>query len=369
MQQIAKAHFNIKYPSLAIDIGDEDESKPLHFECFGDVVQHLQLSGASLDDFNAAAAHVNPNIRELSFNRINADKKEDHITKKHIDSIQSALANVKDVCSTNSIFEKGAAEYLLLKCKCIDSYGFVARKDTTYRFQFNKNPTLKTIDIAFEAKAKVIEILQTLQKKRLRLDDLVLSFLHEHATMMDEIFNLLDGMYDHQIFKKLYLNFEKKSMIADQVNRLTSVKGLIGVICSYRINNEIAGHTLDLAMLYNLKYLGIHWMFADSSIIARQLTELVELNVTETTIEAILPFVRYAANLRHFHIKYIQGNRMLNASVLSNERSNGTFRLGKKLKIYIPEKIYIKMKWTPIATASEFVEIRREESYIVKKRY
>lgn len=128
-------------------------------------------------------------------------------------------------------------------------------------------------------------------------------------------------------------------------------------------------------MLYNnLKYLAIHWMFADSTIIAQHLTQLIELKVTETTIEAILPFVRYSAHLAHFHIEYVQGNRLLNATALSRERDQLMGKLegrvmARHLKIYIPEKIYIKMKWSSIATKSDFVEIIREESYIQKKRF
>lgn len=375
LQRTAKEYFNLKYPSLAIDIGDEDESKPLHLYCFGDVVQHLQLSGASLDDFTFAAANVNRNLRDLSFNRTNEDKKEDHIGKEHIDSISTILENVKNVYAANCYFEKGAIEYLLMNCKRVDSFGFLARKNTTYRFEFQKVRTLKTVEIDFEAKAKVIEILQTLRKKRVQLNELVLSFLNEHSDLMNEVFNVLDAMHDRGIFKKLFLKFDKKSLLADNVNRLATVKGLTGIICSYRINNEIASHTLDLALLYNnIKYLAIHWMFADSTIIALQLPELIELNFTETTIEAILPFVRHAAKLAHFHIDHVQGNRMLNAKTLSREREQLVNELKgepvvKNLKIYIPEKNYIKMKWSSIATKGEFVEIKREESYVPKKRY
>lgn len=370
-QQTAKTYFNEKYPSLAIDIGDEDESKPLHFRCFGDVVQHLQLSGASLDDFTFAAARVNRNLRELSFNRTTEDKKEDHIGKEYVDSIKNVLENVKTVCATNCIFEKGGVEYLLTNCKNIDGFGFAARKNTTYRFQFQKVPTLKTLDVAFEAKANVIELLKLLQMKRVQLDELVLSFLSEHSGIMKEVFDLLDAMYDNGVFKKLYVNFDSKSLLTNHVNRLVTAKGLIGIICAYRINADIEGHLLNVAMLYNnLKYLAIHWMFVDSTIIAQRLTQLVELKCTEATMEAILPFVRYSAQLRHFHIEYVQGNRMLNATNLSTERASLMRGLeGRHLKIYIPEKIYIKMKWSSIATKSDFVEIKREESYVPKKRF
>lgn len=372
-QQTAKDYFDFKYPSLAIDIGDEDESKPLHFACFGNVVQHLQLSGASLDEFTFAAANVNPNLRELSFNRTNEDKKEDHIGKKHIDGIKGILENVKTICGTSSIFEKGCIEYLLMNCKRIDSFGFAARKNTTYRFEFRKVPTLKTIEIAFEAKAKVIETLKMLQKKRLQLDELVLSFSNEHSDSMNDIFNVLDAMYENGIFKCLYLNFDKKSLIADHINRLAKVKGLVGIVCAYRINNDIDTHLLDLAMLNNIKYLAIHWMFTDSTVIAQQMQELIELKVTETTIEAILPFARYAAKLGYFHIKHIQGNKILKANILNVERGKlmGYLKgkpLARKLNICIPEKIYIKMKWSSIAMKCDFVEITREESYVPKKR-
>lgn len=370
-QRTAKSYFNVKYPSLAIDIGDEDESKPLHFRCFGDAVQHLQLSGASLDDFAFAAARVNRNLRELSFNRTNEDKKEDHIGKEYVDSIKNLLENVKTVCATNCIFEKGGVEYLLTNCKNINDFGFAARKNTTYRFQFNKVPTLKTLDVAFEAKANVIELLQSLHMKRVQLDELVLSFLSEHSGIMNEVFDLLDAMYANGLFRKLYVNFDTKSLLANHANRLVTVKGLIGIVCAYRINTDIEGHLLNVAMLYdNIKYLAIHWMFADSTIIAQRLTQLIELKFTEATMEAILPFVRYSAQLGHFHIEYVQGNRMLNATELSSEREPLMGRLeGRHLKIYMPEKIYIKMKWSSIATRGDFVEIQREESYVPKKRF
>lgn len=374
-EQTAKSYFHIKYPSLAIDIGDEDESRPIHFRCFGDVLQHLQLSGASLDDFQFAAARVNKNLRELSFNRTNSDKKEDHIGKEYIDSISNVLENVKTVCATSCIFEKGGVEYLLANCKRIDDFGFAARKNATYRFQFQKVPTLKTLDVGFEAKAHVLELLQYLQKKRVRLDELVLSFQNDHSDIMKDVFNLLDLMYENGVFKKLYLNFDAKSLLASHAHRLVKVKGLVGIICAYRISTDMADHLLNLAILYdNIKYLAIHWMFVDSTIIAQRLTHLVELKFTEATMEAILPFVRYSRQLGHFHVEHVQGNRMLNAAHLNSKRAPLMDKLedglmAKHLKIYIPEKIYVKMKWSSIATKSDFVEIKREESYVPKKRY
>lgn len=366
-RRTAKAHFDLMYPSLAIDIGDEEESRPLHFQCFGDVVQHLQLSGASLDEFKFAATNVNRHLRELSFNRTNEDKKEDHIGKEHIDGIKRILENVRTVCATSCIFEKNASEYLLMNCKTIDGFGFTARKDMTYRFQFQKSSTLKSIEIVFEAKAKVLEILQTLQNKRLHLNELVLSFSSEHSDLMDNIFNLLDAMYESGVFKALHLNFDKKSLISDHIRRLSQVKGLFGVVCAYRINHEIENHMLDLAMLHNIKYLSIHWLFIDSTIVAQRLPELIELKVTETTMEAIVPFVRHAANLSNFHIKHIQGNRLLNANVLNNERTQMVRKPTAKLNIFIPEKIFIKMKWSSIPMKMDCVEIKREESYVPKK--
>lgn len=66
---------------------------------------------------------------------------------------------------------------------------------------------------------------------------------------------------------------------------------------------------------------------------------------------------------------------MLNVNILnkkrnelnSTERGNRNPMGAKKLNIYIPEEMFIKMKWSSVAMKSKFVEIKRGESYIQKK--
>lgn len=219
-------------------------------------------------------------------------------------------------------------------------------------------------------------MLQLLQKKRLHLDELGLTFANEHSTLMNDVFKLLNAMYEKGVFKKLYLKFERKSLITDNLNLIATANGLVGIICAYKIDDKNYNHMIDLTKhCNNIKYLAIHWMFADSTVIAQQLREVDEMEITETSAEAILSFAQHAPKLEHFRIKHIQGNRMLDVNMLNKqrcelnriERDNGSAVGAAKLNIYIPEKMYIKMKWSSNLMKCEFVEIKREESYIDKK--
>lgn len=366
LRETVKEYFKSKYPSLAIDIGDEDESNPMHLECFGDVVQHLQLSGASVEDFQLASFQVNKNLRELSFNRTTADKKEDHITKDHINAIKDILQNVKTVCATSCIFEKRSAEYLLDQCKCIEDFGFAILKDSKENFQFQKIVSLRNLEICFDSKVNVIESMKIINKKDLHLNQLVLAFAQEHNDHLKYIFDELESLHQKGLFRKLYLNFEKKSMLNEHISRLSSMQFLEGIICAYKIDHNMEDHLLDIAKLQDIRYLCINHLLVDADTIAKQLNQLVEVKIDGATIEAITSFVRYSANLIKLFNKHIRGSPKLNAKTLSKQRASMKYNI-KYLIIFIPEEKFLKLKWSLCPMIGDLVEIRREESNIPQK--
>lgn len=367
LQIIVKIYFITKYQSLAIDIGDEDESNPMHLKCFGDVVQHLQLSGASIEHFQLASFQVNKKLRELSFNRTTADKKEDHITKNHINSIKDILQSVKTVCATSCIFEKRSAEYLLEKCECIENFGFTMRKDSKDNFHFQRIPNLRNLEICFDSKVNVFESMKIIKKKGLHLNELVLAFAQEHNDQLKLIFDELESLHRKNVFKRLYLNFEKKSMLTEHVSRISSMQFLEGIICGYKIDLNVEDHLSDIAKFKHIRYLCINHLLVDADVIAKQLHQLVEVKIDGATIEAITSFVRHSVNLMKFFNKHIRGNPKLSAVAMSKQRASMKYDI-KRLIIFIPEEKFIKLKWSLCPMIGDLVEIRREESNIPQNR-
>lgn len=365
IQQTVKNYFRWKYPSEEFDVGDEFVFDEQHLKCFGNDVQKLLLFDSSIADYKFAASNINRNLREIQFDR--TFKQENRITKEHIHSIRPILENVKTVSIVNSSFTEGSPEYLLECCKKIENFSFEVGKDPRKnRFQFQKYPTIRNIEMHFHVKANVTEAITALKEQNLQLDELVLLFCKEHANAMETVFNILDAMYEQKCYKHLFVMFEKKSMVSDNINRIASLQGLAGLACSYTINASLDNHLNDIARLQNIKYLNINWLLENCDQFAKDLQQLIELETSVISMDAIVSFVRYSVMLSRFHIDQIRANKENNskfdAFTLNKRRS--MLEYARKLTIYVPEKRFIKLKWSSVTMNSDLVEIKREESCI-----
>lgn len=372
LQSTCKKYFARNYQSEEFTVGDEFVFEEQHWDCFGDVVQNLRLYDSNLDDYAFAASNANGKLRAIAFDRTFKD--ENDISRDHIDKIVNLLENVKTVRAVDCNFSDGNNDYLLEKCKHIEDFAFTApKKFTKSRFQFRKYPTLRNIEVHFHSKANVMEAIKAIRDENSNLDELVLLFCKEHSSSMEFVFMELDSMFAAGFFKRLFLMFDNKSMVAEHIDRLTKVGGLHGLTCSYTINGTITMdqcHMADITKLQNLKFLNINWLLGNADEIAKELQQLEELEVSTITVDAITSFVRYSGKLMKFHIEQIRINKefkmKFDASDLNKERMKLDY--ARKLVIFIPEDKFIKLKWAKVNMDSLLVEIKREESYIPQKR-
>lgn len=328
---------------------------------------HLCLYDSTLDDFAYAGSNVNRNLREIEFLR--TFKQENQITHMHIDKIQNLLENVKTIGAVNCEFADKNTAYLLSKCKKIESLAFsVSKHPVKSQISLRPYPTLRNLEIHFDSKANVLEAFECIIEENPHLDELVLSFQKEHERFMAEVFDELDAMYTRGIYKRLYLMFDKKSMVAEHINRLTTMQGLFGLSCSYTIS-IIDDHMADIAKLQNLRFLNINWILDCADEIAKELQQLIELDVSVITIDAILSFVRFSGNLVTFHIEQIRAfeefKTKFDAVALDAERNKLDY--ARKLMIYIPEKKFMQLKWSSVNVDSRLVKFKREESMPPKR--
>lgn len=369
LQRTARNYFKWKYPSAEFELGDEFVFNAQHLKCFGDDVQVVTLYDSSINDFVFAGSNINQNLRELEFEK--TYKQENCITKEHIETIKPILHNVKTVSVVDCNLIEGCAEYLLDCCTKIEDISFQIGKNMRKNWiQLEKYSTIRNVGIHFHAKANVKDAINAIKEQNVQLDELVLVFHKEHAHLLDFIFNELDAMYERKFFKHLYLALEKKSMVSEHIDRIARLQGLDGLLCSYTINTSLDNHIADIAKLQNIKYLNINWLLENADEIAKQLQQLIEIEMKVVSIDAIVSFVRYSAKLSRFHIEQVRMNKekctKFNAFTLNKRRS--MLEYARKLTIYIPEEKFIKLKWAMIAMTSNLVDIKREESCIPLKK-
>lgn len=367
LQKICKNYFRRKYQSQEFTIGDEFVFDKRDWDCFGDVVLNLRLYDSTIDDFAFAGSNANRKLREIAFDR--TFKEENEISHEHIDQIQNLLENVKTVRAVDCDFNDGDTNYLLEKCNKIEDFAFKIPKNLAKdQLHFLKNPTLRNIEVHFHSKANVVEALKIIKEENSNLDELVLLFSKEHNFAMESVFNELNAMYDNGFFKRLYLMFDNKSMVTEHIDRLTTMRGLEGLSCSYTISRSI--DMADIAKLQNLKFLNINWLLDNADQIAKELQQLDTLEISVASIDAIVSFVRFCGKLTRFHLEQIRENKELkskfDALILNRERMK--LEYARKLMIYIPEKKFIKLKWASVNMDSMLVEFNREESCIPLKK-
>lgn len=363
LRKTTREYFQLKYRSVEFTVGDEFVFNAEHVECFGDIVPELCLYDSSIDEFAFAGSHINRNVREISFEQ--TFKGENQITKTHIDAIEPILQNVKTVGAFECDLQQGCPEYLLEKCQNLHDFAFKVHKNLrNINLQFKNYSKLRNILVHFDGKTNVIKAIEILKEQHLQLDELVLSFQKEHSISMGKILDELESMQAVAFFKRLYLSFDTKATVTEHIDRLASMAGLEGVLFGYTINSTIDTHIADVAKLQQLKYLNINLLLGNADEIAEKLQELIEVEFSTASIDAIASFVRYSSKLMKLHVDKIRENKVVDVFVFNELRSK--LQYARKLDIYIPEKIFIKLKWSSVPMKSDLVEIKREESCIPK---
>lgn len=365
LRHTTKRYFLWKYPSQDFSVGDEFIYNANHIECFGDVVQELELFDSSEKDFEFTGININKHLRQIEFTR--TYKEDNKIGKQHIDSIANILENIKNVRAINCDFGNNF-EYLLDQCKNIEHFSFKIDKDlSTTKFQFEKYPTLRNIEIHFQAKAKIPDAMTMIKEQNVKLVELVLLFRKEHNSFMVDVFNDLNLMYEKGCFKRLYLMFEKKAMLTEHIDKLISVGGLEGFTCSYTINTKVDNHIADVSKLQKIKFLNINALLENADQLAQELQQLDELEISDISMDALISFVCYSPTLKRFHIGKIRGNNTnFDAIILNGYRS--MLEYAHKLVIYVPEEKFIKLKWSSTTMDTNLIEIKRIESCIPIKK-
>lgn len=223
---------------------------------------------------------------------------------------------------------------------------------------FRKNRNIQT----FSTDSKcLLEYKSELIKCMPQLDELtVRAFNMEQTTTLESIMDLLMEFNDRNLYKKLHISINSLDQsIKNHLVKLQKLKSL-----SIRSYNRFYG----LPQLIELKELSILQIEneLDAEHLADSLTDLEQFSIFNATIKNIAPFIRRSRELKTIKIAFknefqFKGEHF-KLKELNKER--GQLLGARKLTIYVPNRVFMAMKW---ATKNgdlnlNYIEIRRSDS-------
>lgn len=236
-------------------------------------------------------------------------------------------------------------QYPSLKSIEIRNCGALERYKLNEFFKLNPNVRNLTIDSNF-----LRENLYDMLDREIQVDDLILANSNIDKLELDA----LNILHQRGFYKRLHI---ETSAIKDEIAALEGLATLY--VRGIEVIPELPG----------LTELGFYvWTTFGEDFDVTQIPNLCKnlerLFVYESSIDGILPFIRYSPHLNEIAIRKLESNT-LDISVLNNERIklNGA----QKVTIYVAEHVYLATKWSTKTINLDFIEIKRICSYEFKQ--
>lgn len=198
---------------------------------------------------------------------------------------------------------------------------------------------------------------RSLIESNIKLDDLTIDNV---SGMKDEFYDILNDLYQRDFYKRLHVNvYTSPSEV-----QLAALRGLVTLY---------VGENVKLPPLTTLKELGFNIDLnrlcnegLNIAEIPKLLVGLERLVIHSTSMDAILPFIRYSRNLMEIDIIHLNNN-VLDISALNIERKK--LEAARKVLVYVSEDVYIATKWAKMPISLSLVEIQRSNSNAVRQEH
>lgn len=178
-----------------------------------------------------------------------------------------------------------------------------------------------------------------------------------HESKIEPICKLLNQLYEKGFYQRVFLYIEG---VDEKTSRhLASVKG-VEKLCVKKFT-----HIYNLSHLTGIKELAIQNGAnpIDMRIFANHCANIQRLYVTNGTVDDILPFVQQSLNLNKI---YFDGD---DVKLLMLNRERAKLAGGRKVTIYVPEKLFLETKWTLGDVNLKSIEMLRANSFAWDHHY
>lgn len=199
----------------------------------------------------------------------------------------------------------------------------------------------------------------------IHLDELTLQITSDSG----ELCEILNELHEHGFYKRLifYCSFELNQSTVD---RYGTLNGLVKLVAKAKINTWID----KVSILKSIEELHIFHVapFTDLPALPNSLTKLETIELSETSFEDILPFLREAVELKRFILHYLcegtyfnGATNVIDLKALNKEREH--LDKAQKITIFVHEDIYLATKWAVNGVKFELIELKRIFSHDFEK--
>lgn len=253
---------------------------------------------------------------------------------KQCTNLKNLMIRMPDMCI-------GDSNKWLLQCyPTLEHIGFESSLPCfELKIFFEKNPNVQMISTTFKA---IWENRAWLLTSNIHIERLIICKGFSSDIQIDLVCDILNELFKRGFYKRLHLYYyEYNPNILPQITTLESVETLlyVGTGWSYLLSsftNLIELHILDFFDDVCLDHL------------ANTLTNLRRICIHFTSIDAILPLIRFCPRLMQIRITFLQMlsgmiDNKIDLMALNNERKN--VRNSNKITIFVNENIFLENKW------------------------
>lgn len=400
LQLLTADYFQRKYPMKYIKVGQLFDIKEIRYRCHDQLMQQFTRDVRSLvvlptkECLAFLKAQHNKNLVSISFY-------DGEISDASTDAIAELVKNVEIVEFQYGLFHGEFYDDALKFCSCIKQliikYGFseceetgienqwlLKKYPTLEHFHWSAGPLPEHLDTFFKLNPQihsfngsiytVLTTVQFLIQTNISIDELhlelIMGLYGEENEGIAALRSHLNTLYERKQIKSLMLQFTSCSHLLE-----SKWRQLLYLHGAYVDFPHQPGATKALAVLVHLKLLvlGINTVLsrAKANILAKSLVNLEEVYIQIGSIHAITPFLRYVTKINKIYIYRavlsdgpcgkIKWNHF---DHLNSDRMK--LRGACKTTVYLPDQIYVEIKWKSQRFNWNLIEVKRSESHILK---
>lgn len=401
LEQLTIDYFQRKYPMKTMKVGQIMKTADIHYRCNDESMQVFKQNVRNLV--------ILPTTESLHYLRLNHSKDivsiafyDGEIADNAIDDVAELVKNAEIIEIQYGSIHGEFYDSLLKFCKCIKQliikYGFNECENSGIENQwllktyptlehfhwsrctlldrhldtfFRLNPQIQSFNgSVYTTMSTILFLIQTgICINELHLE-IILELHEENEEGVKIVQTHLDRLYKKKQIKSLMLQYSFCSHFLDP--GWAQLEYLHGVYFDFPYQ---AGSTKALSKLVNLKLLvlGINTTLsrAKANILANHLVDLKEIYIQISSIHAISPFLRKSIKLQKIYVygiglaKCFSGKFKKNhMSLVNEERMN--LPDACKITIFLPDQVYVQMKWKSHELNYSLIEIKRSESHILR---
>lgn len=377
LNQVASNYFRRRHPANYVLLGTSNGKVQLYpnepyVQCFSEQFRNMVIYGADKNVFKHAAI----TFKEIPLRRVGFFAADD-LTEAHANCIDIIIKNAEIIEFTRCSSAGGL--YEILK-HCSNMRHLVLKSFTECKthghlneWLLQKYPTLKHLhwgllgtlptELAcfFRNNPNVTsfygteEILPFIHHHNITLSTLVLKISSTVSAATETIFNELKVLCDRNTIQSLFLVGDLKS-VNNNLPKLNKLNG----ICAKQMTTTTILESFSHVKLISAEITA----FSQAQKLAKVLISLEEGYFDVTSIDFIIPFIRYTPKLTKIYIDNTTamkpGSKL---SLIKLEKIRNRLTNTKKLTIYLKEEAYLKIKQMSIGSACTTVQIKPIEAH------